>query len=152
MISESYRRFVNGLRTRNGLPALYPASGAAKPKPDDIVDASEGDDGGDNDGLELKDADEALELMRKTIRDINGDMDQPGDDNDDDGRDRDDKGRFAKVDEMTQLGALALPARRLMIAHFQAKLAEAPVDEKKRAKEIAEAVALMRQAGRRHFR
>jgi len=137
MITESYKRLVNGLRTRNGLPALYPASGAAKPKPD-VVDASEGDDGGDNDGLELLDRDEALELMRKTIKDINGELDQPGGDD--------------EADEMTALGALAKPARRLMIGHLQAKLAEPPVDEEKRAKEIAEAVALMRQAGRRHFR
>jgi hypothetical protein len=151
VITESVKRLINSLKARDGLPPLYPAPSAAMPAPN-VVDAADGDDGGDNDGLELADAEEALELMRKTITDINGEAEDAAGDDNDDGRDRDDKGRFAKVDEMTQLGALALPARRLMIAHFQAKLAEPPVDEGKRAKEITEAVALMRQAGRRHFR
>jgi hypothetical protein len=148
MISEAIKRLTNAMRANNGLPPRYPAPVAAEPAPD-IVDADEG-----NDGLELADADEALERMQEAVEAVNGEIGQPGDgdeaadDNNGAGRKRDDKGRFAKVDVMTQLGDLALPARKIYVAHLQAKLAEDPVAEEKRAKAVSAAARFILQCHR----
>lgn len=149
MFTARYRDLVNAIKARNGRPPLYPAPAAAKPAPD-IVDADEG-----NDGLELGDADEALELMQEAVEAVNGEMDQPGDDdeaagdNNGAGRKRDDAGRFAKVDAMTQLGELALPARKLYVAHLKAKLAEDTVAEEKHAKAASDAARFVLQCHRK---
>ncbi len=124
MISETYKRLIDGLKAANGLPSPFRAQ--------EIVDA----DGG-NAGLELADADEALELMRRTIRDINSEDDDVG------------AGDDKKVDAMTQLGINALPARTLMLAHWQAKLAEAPGAEERRARAAADTAAFVLQCHRR---
>jgi hypothetical protein len=149
MITDRYRDLVNAIKARNGLPPLFPGPAAAKPAPD-IVDADEGQD-----GLELKDADEALERLQEAIEAVNGEMGQPGDDDEaaDDnngaGRKRDDARHFAKVDAMTQLGELALPARKLMVAHFKAKLAEDTGADDKHAKAVSDTAAFILQCHRK---
>jgi hypothetical protein len=126
MISERYRKFINAMRSRNGLPSPFPAHGQQPPTAP--IDADEG-----NDGLETLDPDEQLELMRKTIADINGENE------DDAGGGRPDDN---EVDEFSALGALALPTRKLMVAHYRAKLAEPPADER-RAKAVKDMAAFI---------
>jgi hypothetical protein len=138
MISEAIKRLTNAMRANNGLPPRYPAPVAAEPAPD-IVDADEG-----NDGLELADADEALERLQEAVEAVNGEIGQPGDDDEaaDDnnvaGRKRDDAGRFAKGDAMSSLGVLALPARTIYIAHLKDSAAE-----EKRAKAVSDMARFM---------
>jgi hypothetical protein len=126
------------MSTASRIPQLsgrsFPPFSRAKPAPD-VVDAADGDDGGDDDGLELADAEEALELMRKTIGDINGDVEDGGDDE--------------KVDAMSSLGALALPARKIYVAHLQAKLAEDSAAQEKHAKAAADMARFVLQCHRR---
>jgi hypothetical protein len=132
MISDVYKRLINGLRRGRGMKPVFDAPAAATPEPD-IVDADEG-----NDGLELGDPDETLELMKRTIRDINDDVADAdaGDEGEPDG--------LAKA-----LGANAVVVRKLLAHH--ANLAEQPVDPA-HAKAVDAAAALIRAAGRRHFR
>ena len=150
MITDKYRNLVNSLKARNGLPPLYPASVAAEPEPK-YRDVGHNDADSDDDMT----TEEALELLQEAVEAVNGDMDQPGDDDEaaDDnngaGRKRDDAGRFAKVDVMTQLGDLALPARRLMVAHYKALLAEDTGAEEKHAKAVSDAAAFVLASHRR---
>ena len=83
MISDRYKRLVNGLRAGNGMKPVFPSSAVAQ----EIVDATDADDDGG-----------ALELLRRGVKIANGE---------DDGKDDDEKNEF------TQLGVNAVAARRL---------------------------------------
>ena len=123
MISGRYKDLVNGLRAARGMEPAFPSPAA---QPAEIIEA-------DDDGLELNDVDEAAGLMRRVIRDINGE-------DEDDAADDKDNG---ESDEFTALGALALPVRKMMVAHYQAKLAE-PAPDERRARAVADAAAFIR--------
>jgi hypothetical protein len=135
MLSDSYKRLQNRLKLALGLPLPHPEvapAGAAKPPlASEVVDA-------DDDGLELKDVDEATELLRKTIADINGQGEDAGDAGDDDG----------EKDEYSALGALARPTRHLLMAHFKAKLEGADLEQQRAAIEaelVQDAVAFFKR-------
>jgi len=140
-LSDIYKRLVNGFRTNNGLAPLYPAPDAATPPAapnpplaSEVVDA-------DDDECS-QDAEDAVELMRGVIKDINGE-DEDANAGDDTGGDDE--------DEISQLGALALPVRRLLTAHYKAKFEVADAEQEKasaEAKRVQDAAAFMRAAAK----
>jgi hypothetical protein len=121
MLTDAYKRLVNMLRGNNGLAPLYPAPGvASSPAAAEHVDISDRD----GDGFGEGEARDAAELVRRSYRQANGDdegVDVGGDD---------------EEDEFSSLGAMALPVRRMLTAHFQSKFENADLERETAAAEV----------------
>jgi hypothetical protein len=117
-LSDSYRRLVNMLRGNNGLAPLYPAPGVASPPAAaEHVDVNDRGDDGFGEG----EARDAAELVRRSYRQANGEGDHDEGD---------------EEDEFSSLGAMALPVRRMLTAHFKSKFENADLERETAAAEV----------------
>ena len=141
-LSDVYKRLVNGFRTANGLAPLYPAPGAETPpaapnpplaQPEQHRDVTDRD----GDGATNEELADAVQFVRDAYDEASGDADDEGDDDGGDG----------EADELDALGALALPVRRLLTAHYKAKFEGADAEQEKapaEAKRVADTAAFIR--------